>query len=222
MVLRHSRSKEIILLSLVTVLFITTAVFSHQCIDYIERVINARGIGGMGFYILITVGAVVLTPISTLPLLPIAVTLWGSFLAAILSIVGWMVGSMIAFGLARHYGHPLIKRIRFFSQIEEFERDIPKKYLFWSVFLSRIFLPVDVLSYAIGLFTKMNVYSYSLATILGLSSFAFIISYGINLPTGYLVILGLPALLFIVLGYRRTVKKILYMWGKKNVEEKGD
>jgi len=48
---------------------------------------------------------------------------------------------------------------------------------FWWIVLLRAIIPVDALSYAIGLFSRVSLWKYSLATFIGMVPMAFIISY---------------------------------------------
>lgn len=158
--------------------------------------------GGIVFYILITIIAVVIAPVSTLPLLPVAVKLWGSFYAAVFSIIGWTIGSAIAFWLARRYGKPFISKIISTNKIEKIEKIIPKNNIFISIILLRIALPVDILSYSLGLFSSISFKLYITATIIGLSPFAFAFSYIATFPIWLQIILLFAVSVFLYGSYK--------------------
>lgn len=141
-----------------------------------EIVINSGSLG-MIFYVFITAIAVVIAPISTFPLIPIASIAWGFVISAILSIAGWTIGAQIAFMIARRFGKPLVQKFISLEKLEAFEKRIPEKNLFWSIVLLRMTVPVDLLSYALGLFSKISYSKYFWATIIGVTPFAFIFSY---------------------------------------------
>jgi len=61
---------------------------------------------------------------------------------------------------------------------------VPKRP-FWSVVLLRLVVPMDVISYVLGLFTDMTWSSYALATALGLTPSAFILTYIGKTPRAY-------------------------------------
>jgi uncharacterized membrane protein YdjX (TVP38/TMEM64 family) len=153
-------------------------------------------------------------PVSFLPLIPLVVTLWGSFVAAVLSIVGWTIGAIIAFFLARRFGRPLISKIVNLDRIDEIGSAIPEKQLFLTVVFFRIIFPVDILSYALGLFTKMKPKPYVLASLIGISPFAFILSYGVTLPISYQITIAAIVLAATILLYKRARQQILG-WLKK-------
>jgi uncharacterized membrane protein YdjX (TVP38/TMEM64 family) len=143
----------------------------------VVEIITSTGFFGMIFYVFITAIAVVIAPISTFPLIPIASIVWGYVVAAILSIIGWTIGAQIAFIIARRFGKPLVQKFISLEKLESFEKRIPEKNLFWSIVVLRMTVPVDILSYALGLFSKISYSKYFWATIIGVTPFAFIFSY---------------------------------------------
>ena len=128
--------------------FLSVAVFiaffilaSYLAMKYESVFMNfayLQGIFGMITYILITVIAVVIAPISTLPLLPVAVALWGSFFAAVLSIMGWTIGAMIAFWLSRSLGHSFLAKVISLDKIIKASEAIPEDNLFLGVVFLRM------------------------------------------------------------------------------------
>lgn len=194
--LNRLRHKEFIGVLFFAILFVLASIWSSNYADFLKELISKQGIKGVFFYTLITALAVLVAPVSTLPLLPLAVVSWGPFLAAILSILGWTIGAILAFGVARMYGEPLVARFANLARVQKFAARIPEDNLFWIVVLSRIALPVDVLSYALGLFTKINWSVYFWATLLGLIPFAFVYAYFVIIPW-YLQVSGMILLMLI-------------------------
>jgi len=178
-------------------------IFSSYIIQ--ANFINARSLlennlAGMLAYILILVIATVIAPVSAMPLLPLASNIWGWFLAALLSIAGWTLGAIIAFALARKYGAPLVKRFISLDKIAKWENKIPKENIFWSIVFLRMAVPVDILSYVLGLFSHIRFRTYFLATLIGVSPFAFVFAFLGSLPFYYQIIALFFALLIILTG----------------------
>lgn len=161
---------------IVITLFILISYLAQRNIDTISNYIS-QGFTGMIVYTSITIFATVFAPISALPLMPLAVQLWGVFIAAILSIIGWTIGSLIAFLVAKKLGKKYVMKIIDEKKIKYYEDIIPENNLFLGVVILRMFLPVDVLSYVLGLFTNMRTISYTIATLIGVTPFAFVIAY---------------------------------------------
>lgn len=130
----------------------------------------------------------------------LAVGLWGIWIAIFLSVLGWTIGGMIAFWLARRFGVPIIKNFVPLDEIYEAEDRVKVGNNFWSVLFLRMIIPVDVLSYALGLFSKIGFWKYLLATFIGVIPFAFFFAYFGGFPYIYQIILGLLFLVGI-LGY---------------------
>jgi len=214
---KHFRTKETLVFLSVVVFFIATTIFSYLYIDELRSLVQAQGIIGLAAYLFLLIIAVVVAPISVFPLLPLAVVLWGIFVTVVLNVVGLTIGAMIAFGLARYFGRPLIEKFKFLKKVEELEGVIPEKYLFLTVVLLRMIFPVDVISYAVGLFTKMHWFSYLIATFLGILPFYLIFAYGLNLPVKYQILIGISGVLIILFTYNYIRKKILIWLKNKNV-----
>lgn len=71
-------------------------------------------------------------------------------------------------------------------------------------------MPVDVLSYALGLFSNMSHSAFLLATLLGVTPFAFVFSYLGSLPPGFQLILLIEIILLLIIirvVYKRISKK---------------
>jgi uncharacterized membrane protein YdjX (TVP38/TMEM64 family) len=132
---------------------------------------------GMIIYLLVLIASIVLAPVTVMPLIPIASNLWGVTTTAILSIIGWTIGAWIAFAIARKYGIPIITKFISVKNINQINKFIPEENLFLSIIFLRMTIPVDGLSYGVGLFTKMKTRDYLIATIIGLIPFSFLFAY---------------------------------------------
>src|SRR3989344_176257 len=159
----NPKIKSLLEILAIILLFALSSYLVRQNIDFLKSAIGNDF--GILFYILIAIFAVVVAPISMMPLIPLASNVFGWIYAAIFSIVGWALGSFIVFFISRKYGVPLIKK---FVSLEKLENKIPKENLFLDLILLRMIIPVDILSYAISLFTKINFRTYALTTIIGI------------------------------------------------------
>jgi uncharacterized membrane protein YdjX (TVP38/TMEM64 family) len=193
-------------LIIVLILFILISYIIQSNSQFIENNLD-KTLSGILFYIFLTTTATIIAPISAVPLLPFAIFLWGWFFAAIFSIIGWTLGSVIAFSLARKFGVPIIKHFVSLKKLSKFEKYIPKEKIFLSIIVMRIFLPVDILSYLLGLFSKVKFSTYTLATIIGLTPFAFALAYlgKFSIKTQIIsIIIGGLILAFIMIKYYKS------------------
>ena len=170
------RSKYFLGFISIVVLFVLASMFVQENMELIRPMLDF-GLFGMFIYLIVVIIAVVIAPISAFPLIPLASALWGWVASALLVITGWVIGAQIAFLLARAYGVPLIKKIVSLEQINKIEKIIPDENVFWGIVLLRMSIPVEVLSYALGLFSKISPRRYFLATVLGVTPFGIIFAY---------------------------------------------
>ena len=197
---KKNKIKAVIPVAIIFALFIISAFYSQKYGEEAKIFVERGGVFGMVAYIVIAVIATVAAPISAAPLIPIAANVWGVAITAALSILGWTIGSLIAFAIGRRYGLPLAQKFFSVRNLESMHKHIPKEKIFWSVVLLRIMIPVDLLSYALGVFGVLGWRRYTLATIIGITPFAFIFAYLGTLPISY-QLFSIPAgilLIFIV------------------------
>ena len=191
----NPKIKSLLEILAIILLFALSSYLVRQNIDFLKSIIGNEL--GILFYILIAIFAVVVAPISMMPLIPLASNIFGWLSAAVFSIVGWTIGSFIVFFISRKYGVPLIKKFVSLEKLEKLENKIPKENLFLDLILLRMIIPVDILSYAISLFTKINFRTYALTTIIGIIPFAFVFSYLGTIPLKYQII-GILIAIFII------------------------
>lgn len=170
---------------------------------FIEKLpLNELFTGGLGMFIyvaLVTLNAIIIAPVGIIPFIPLATGIWGMIPTALFNIVGWTIGSGIAFLLARIFGSSLIARLVGTKNLSKIELFLPQRRLFWDVVLLRIVLPVDFLSYALGLFSTMRFSSYMIATLIGVAPFSFIFSYAAILRSEYQLVVGAVIITFVII-----------------------
>jgi uncharacterized membrane protein YdjX (TVP38/TMEM64 family) len=194
------KSKKFIIPATTIALFVVISFLSQRYSAWLGQSDFLNGPWGEAVYALIMLAAVIIAPFETLPLLPVAATIWGPNEAAILTIIGWTAGSIVAFTLARKFGKKLVYRFANREQLEEWAKTVSCKKLFWVVAFARFVLPIDIISYAVGLFTKMPWYLYVAATVAGIIPFAYLFSYASQLQSSLQAVLA--GILIVVLALR--------------------
>lgn len=166
-------------LSLIAIVaaFMAVSFVVQKYTGFFIHVMGDGGMYGKVLYVVVTIIAVVVAPVSSVPLIAIASGVWGWVWGGALSIIGWLIGASIAFELSRSFGRELILNIMSDTTIERLHRIIPKHYSTLSLILLRMTIPVDILSYALGLFSNVNRRQYYLSTAIGIIPFAFIFAY---------------------------------------------
>jgi len=161
----------LLLLSLVTFFWDVPA-------DNISRIATENKVLASVLFTLLMFTATVIAPITATPAIPIAATILPPMLVAILSVIGWCAGAMVAFIIARRYGKPILTRFVSLKEVERYERKIPDRLGFLTLILLRMVVPVDALSYTIGLMSSVRFWPYTVATFIGIIPFSFIFAYG--------------------------------------------
>ena len=169
-------TKSILNVLVIILLFGIITYLVQTNMDFIKNFIG-NGFTGMTIYFLIMVLESVVAPLSGLPLIPLASNLWGWKITSLLNISAWTFGAVTAFFISRKYGRPVVKKLISLEKIEKIEKRLPEKHVFLSIVLWRLFLPIDILSYALGLFSGIKFKTYLFATIIGIIPFAILMSY---------------------------------------------
>lgn len=117
--------------------------------------------------------AVVLPLLSNLPLVPAAVQLWGLGWTAAALLAGWTLGSWLAFVLGRLVRHGWLKHAPGLRQATDVDRWIHPRHPVASLVLLRMAFPIDVLSFALGVFSAQTTAArLLLSTLIGAAPFA--------------------------------------------------
>lgn len=170
--------------------------------------LRAEKFWGPFSYMLISFGAIVVAPLSTLALTPLAAGIWGWKTIFIASIIGWHLGCMVNFWIAGKFRQWVLKKKIGLEKLDQITGKLDFKKQFYMMFLLRMIIPADVLSYALGL-TKVRFKIYFWATLFGIMPFGFVFSYGGTLlKSWYLLPFTAGAiLLYSVAG--RVVRKMI-------------
>lgn len=174
-------------LAAVAAMFMAVSYFAEANQQWLKSLIYRHEQAGVFVYIFLAALATVIAPFSVLPFLPLVSFLYGWFWAGVWSIIGWTIGAYIAFEFARTYGRALVQKFVSLAALERFEARMPRTRVFWSVVVLRMLVPVDLLSYALGLFSRMSASTYLAATIIGITPFAFVWAYAGSFSWKYLM-----------------------------------
>ena len=141
--------------------------------DAIAERMRTHPVLGVTIYIAALAASVVLLPLSSLPLVPLAVEIFGVLAGALFSIIGWWIGGVIAFLLARYVGRPVLQWFVSLEKLDKFEARLPSDVTFPSIVLLYMVTPTDIPSFALGLLTGIPFPTYAVATFVGITPFAF-------------------------------------------------
>lgn len=173
-------------LAVLAAVFITVSYIARANETLLAGVIQGGSVlSSIGFTLLTAIFVIFVIPLDIVFLIPLGALVWGPIPTALMSITGWVLGSMAAFLVARLLGASVVEKLVGLRRIREIETRIPKRNLFWTVVFLRLSISVDILSYALGLFSTIEWKPYALATLIGVAPFGFYFSYAGTLPFWY-------------------------------------
>jgi uncharacterized membrane protein YdjX (TVP38/TMEM64 family) len=206
---RPVSKKEYLWLAAVGGVLITAVLLVHAHSKSITAFIEQNPIQGVCLFLVLNILDAVVAPGATLPLIPVAAHAWGHVPAALVTTAGWTAGSLVAFLIARRWGSPLVKKLTSMDRLRQMKRYIPED-VFWTITLLRLVMPMDLLSYLLGLFTDISWVKYTAATAIGVTPPAFLLAYLGKLPHAYefiaLAIGGIMVLGYIMAARRRACR----------------
>lgn len=129
----------------------------------------------MTLFVLSAVAAALVSPLTNIPLVPIAVVFWGPTFTTALLLIGWLIGDAFAFLIGRHLGRRVVFYFVQEERFEQWNRKIKEHTNFLNALLLRLALPAE-LGYAFGI-VRYPIGAYVLITVLAELPFAIISAY---------------------------------------------
>ena len=196
---------NIIGILIILLLFIGADLLTDTYTREITTFIESYGVGGKFLFIAFAMLAVVIPLWSNIFLLPFGTMAWGPFLTALFCIIGWWSGSVISFYIARTYKEWLLTKYTSLQKYEFIDSLIPQKHVVLSLIFLRMTMPIDILSYGLGLFSKrITWWQNASTTLIGITPFAFIFSYiGVFKTSVQIIIFVITFSLFALFVYIR-------------------
>jgi uncharacterized membrane protein YdjX (TVP38/TMEM64 family) len=177
------------------VLFVVLSEWSQQHAELLKELTNQAGILGIASYVAIMATSIIFAPLGTGFLLPMAANSYGPIPAAMYSILGWTIGSMVAFWIARGFRRSKVNEAHFIHRLQSYEASIPKYRFYGLIVLLRMALPVDVLSYALGFVSQMSSKAFFVTTVVGIAPLAFVFTFASTATVGVQLIVSILATL---------------------------
>ena len=176
------KNKAVTILSaLILIIVVAMSIYvtiDESLLSYLKEFVSGNGLVSVFFFILLITLGIVFAPVTIWPIIPTVAVIFGPFLAGLYTVIGWTLGSVMAFLIARYSGKPVLLNFVSLEKISQYESKIPKEeHFLWLVFL-RVIIPVDILSYALGFLSSVSLPVFVLSTFIGVAPFSFVISYG--------------------------------------------
>lgn len=157
----------------VIVLFAGAVLLAREFTTPIQDMLSANARLGIVVFIATSALAVLMPLLTNLPLVPFAVLAWGPAWTAAMLLLGWVVGAALSFTLGRHAGARVLRHFPSVKRHADIDRLIDPRHRMVSLVLLRMTFPVDVLSYALGLFSRNTTLAENVvSTAVGAAPFA--------------------------------------------------
>ena len=116
-----------------------------------KAIIEGHPILGAALFVVLSALAAMLAFFSSAVLVPPAVYAWGPVVCAALLWAGWMLGGVASYGLAYHFGRPVLKWLAPGKSIAQYQQRIREKASFGFILLFQLALPSEIPGLVLGL-----------------------------------------------------------------------
>ncbi len=177
--------KKFILIAVVAVailIFWSSIVLQEEywrLVGFFESQATAKPFLSIFIFLLLTVFSMMFLFFSSVLLVPVAVSVWGSLTTTTLLLVGWLLGAILSYILGRYAGYPILKYFISSRKLDHYRNLFSENSSFLLVFLLRFVLPSEIPGYALGLL-RFNFQKYLLITMLAEIPYALVTVYAIE------------------------------------------
>ena len=128
-----NKTKLNIALTLIFVIlsFIIVSYFVQENIEFLTKFIKENYILGLFIFTLVDILSIVIAPVTSLLLIPIASNTYGVLITTVFFSIGGIIGSLIAFWIGRRYGKEFVKKIISIDEAEEVSEAIKQEKSFF-------------------------------------------------------------------------------------------
>jgi uncharacterized membrane protein YdjX (TVP38/TMEM64 family) len=107
-------------------------------------------LGGLIFFG-ISIISVLISPFSSVPLIPSAILAWGSFLTFSLLFPAWVIGGILAYFIGSLSQEKILRHLFSLEKIEYYKQLISPRSQFLLVFIFQAVTPSEISSYTLGI-----------------------------------------------------------------------
>ena len=150
-------------------LFSNSILFTNQ---YLEQ----RPLTGIVLFWAISTLSAIISPFSSIPIVPFIAAIWGNIPTILLLLLGWLSGSTISYFLGSSTGYVLAQKIFSPKSAAHYKQELSMQANFLTVLLFRLAMPTEIAGYVLGTI-KYNLIKYFIATTIAETLFAFLVVY---------------------------------------------
>lgn len=124
--------------------------FGERQLQIVQRYADERPLYAMGLFTSFAFLSVLLGPLSSAPVVPFAIVLWGKVVTFFLMLIGWMLGAIVSYGVGMYAGYPLVAHVLGKRRLDDWLRRISRQATFVLALMFRLALPAET-GYVFGL-----------------------------------------------------------------------
>lgn len=211
---RRRRVVVVALLAVVLVIVVSSRPLHEGLISLLtsaQSVIVRYPIAGPAVFVVLSALSAMLAFMSSAILVPVGVQTWGAERCIAMPWVGWMLGGLASYGLARGLGGPIIRRLGAERALADYQHRITRNAPFGVVLLFQLALPSELPGYVLGLAGyPLSRYLAALALVeLPYAVGTVLLGAGlVERKLGWIVVLGSAAVLTAVLSIRALQRRL--------------
>ncbi|MCI0619483.1 VTT domain-containing protein [Candidatus Wolfebacteria bacterium] len=180
--------------------------------EFAQNILGTYPVLAPLLFVLLRTLPIVIPPLPGIILDFLGITLFGWLQGFLLAGVGVMLGSMIAFSIARTFREPLVRRFIPLQKLHTWEDRYSETRKFWGLVLLRITTApaFDYVCYAAGL-TKISATRFFLTTFLSATPLGFLIYYfgGMSFAQGpYGIAVYIVSLVLLFLTFKKPTQRL--------------
>ena len=122
-----------------------------QLFEAARAIIEGHPVLGAALFVALSALAAMLAFFSSAVLVPPAVYAWGPVVCAALLWAGWMLGGLASYGLAYHFGRPVLRWLAPGTSIAQYQQRIREEASFGFILLFQLALPSEIPGLVLGL-----------------------------------------------------------------------
>ena len=168
-----------LLLVLIAVIFwssITLQTMFESTVSVLESYIVTNPVWGVSLFLWLAAASAVLSPFSSVVLVPFVVPVFGVWWTILMLTVGWLIGAVIAYAIGKYAGYPILKKLVAVDKLDKYHKKLPEDASFWIVLLFRLATPSEIISYFLGII-RYRFWHFFFATLISEFVFAVLTVY---------------------------------------------
>lgn len=150
-----------------------------KIVPFFEKLTSEQPILSVLVFILLGILSTMISSFSSIPLVPIAIIVWGNALTAVYLCTGWLIGDVLSYYVGFYAGHPIARWLLPYEKISFYLKKIPPDAEFKFILLFILSMPSEIPGYTIGAL-RYRFSKYFVATTLNEIFYSAFVAYAIQ------------------------------------------